>query len=118
MQNRKLVTPFIAAAALLSVTAASSFAADPIVTAQADKPGMTQKAAVAVDDSVITAKVKSALVADKEVSALKINVTTKQGVVILTGAVPSAEAGDRVIKMVAAIEGVKDIQNQLQVKPS
>ncbi len=79
---------------------------------------MTQKAAVAVDDSVITAKVKSALVSDKEVSALKINVVTKQGVVILTGAVPNTEAGDRVIKMVAAIEGVKDIQNQLQVKAS
>ncbi|GGC96124.1 BON domain-containing protein [Undibacterium terreum] len=116
MQNRKLIAPLFAAA-LLSVTAASSFAAD-TVTAQADKPSMTQKAAVAVDDSVITAKVKSALVSDKEVSALKINVTTKQGVVILTGAVPTAEAGDRVIKMVAAIEGVKDIQNQLQVKAS
>ncbi|MES2106464.1 MAG: BON domain-containing protein [Pseudomonadota bacterium] len=113
MQNRKLIAPLATgiAAALLSITAASSFA-------QADKPAVTQKAAVAVDDSVITAKVKSALVTDKEVSALKINVTTKQGVVILTGAVPSAEAGDRVIKMVAGIEGVKDIQNQLQVKPS
>jgi len=116
MQNRKLIAPLIAVA-LLSATAASSFAADPVM-AQADKPGMTQKAAVAVDDSVITAKVKSALVSDKEVSAMKINVTTKQGVVILTGSVPSAEAGDHVIKMVAAIEGVKDIQNQLQVKPS
>ncbi|MFZ6645471.1 BON domain-containing protein [Undibacterium sp. TJN25] len=116
MQNRKLIAPFFAAA-LLSLTAASSFAAD-AATAQADKPTVTQKAAVAVDDSVITAKVKSALVSDKEVSALKINVTTKQGVVILTGAVPNTEAGDRVIKMVAAIEGVKDIQNQLQVKAS
>ncbi|WP_394777330.1 BON domain-containing protein [Undibacterium sp.] len=115
MQNRKLIAP-IFAAALLSL-GASSFAAD-AVTAQADKPTTTQKAAVAVDDSVITAKVKSALVSDKEVSALKINVTTKQGVVILTGAVPSAEAGDRVIKMIAGIEGVKDIQNQLQVKTS
>ncbi|MEB0030688.1 BON domain-containing protein [Undibacterium sp. RTI2.1] len=113
MQNRSSITSLIAAS-VLSMTAASSFAADTVV-AQADKPTMTEKAGVAVDDSMITAKVKSALVADKEVSALKINVTTKQGVVILTGAVPSVAASDRVLKMVASIEGVKDIQNQLQV---
>ena len=116
MQNRKLIAPFFAAA-LLSVAAASSFAADTVV-AQADMPTATQKAAVAIDDSVITAKVKSALVSNKQVSALKINVVTKHGVVILTGAIPSAEAGARVLKMVASIEGVKDIQNQLQVSPS
>lgn len=116
MQNRKLIAPVIAAA-ILSMSAASSFAADAVV-AQADKPSVTQKAAVAVEDSVITAKIKSALVSDKEVSALKINVVTKQGVVILTGAIPSPEAGARVLKMVAMIEGVKDIQNQLQVSPS
>lgn len=118
MQKRKLIAPVLSAitVAILSMSAITSFAAAPVVIAQAEAPNMTLKAAVAIEDSVITAKVKSALVSDKEVSALKINVATKGGVVILTGAIPSAAAGDRVVKMVAVIEGVKDIQSELQVK--
>ncbi|HEV8486161.1 MAG TPA: BON domain-containing protein, partial [Blastocatellia bacterium] len=43
----------------------------------------------AVDDSAITAKVKSKLAADSQTSAIKISVETKDGVVTLSGTVPT-----------------------------
>ncbi|PRC93300.1 BON domain-containing protein [Solimicrobium silvestre] len=116
MQNRKMIVPFITAA-LLSAVSISSFAQQPPAE-PTGQPGMVEKAGVVVEDSVITTKVKSALVADKDVSALKINVTTKQGVVMLTGAAPTVEAIKHVLQLVAAIDGVKDIESHLQVKAS
>lgn len=38
-----------------------------------------------IEDSVITAKVKAALVKDPEVKALEVSVETSQGVVLLAG---------------------------------
>jgi hyperosmotically inducible protein len=37
-------------------------------------------------------------------------------VVVLSGDVPSAEAGDRVVQIVASVSGVKEIKNELKVK--
>ena len=116
MQNRKMIVPFITAT-ILAVCATSTFAQQ-TPAQQVDKPGLMEKAGVIVEDSVITTKVKSTLAADKDVSVFKINVTTKQGVVILTGDAPSADAINRVLHLVATIDGVKDIENRLQVKAS
>jgi len=56
-----------------------------------------------VDDSVITAKVKAALVA------------TQKGVVTLAGTVPK-DAGQHALQLAAAIDGVKDVKSALTVK--
>jgi len=48
-----------------------------------------------LDDSAITAKVKSAFVADKQVSALDIQVSTFKGVVQLSGFAGSRQEIDR-----------------------
>jgi hyperosmotically inducible protein len=45
-----------------------------------------------------------------------VNVATQQGVVVLSGDVPSAEAGDRIVQIVASVSGVKEIKNELKVK--
>ncbi|MFX6182600.1 BON domain-containing protein, partial [Acinetobacter baumannii] len=71
-----------------------------------------------VDDSVITSRIKDALAANKDASSLKLQVTTTQGVVTLSGTAPSVEAVSNVLKLVAAIDGVKDIQNRIKVKAS
>ena len=113
MQNRKLIGSLFVAS-LLSAVAMTTYAADAITPAV---PAATSDSGGGVvDDALITSKVKAALVADKQVSALKISVTTKQGVVILSGTVPSAEAGDHAVQTVASIEGVKDVKNELKVK--
>src|SRR5262245_47727877 len=65
-----------------------------------------QKAGAYVDDSMITAKIKTAFVGDKEVSALNIGVTTSNGVVQLTGTGTPAEAS-KAVDIARKVEGVK-----------
>lgn len=74
-----------------------------------------QSVATTATDMAITTKVKAALAADDQLSALKIEVDTEQGVVSLTGPAPSAEAADRATTLAKAIEGVTEVQNKLVV---
>ena len=69
-----------------------------------------------LDDSAITAKVKSAFVADKEVSALNIEVATTNGVVQLSGFASSRQEIDRADELVRNIQGVKLVENDIQLK--
>lgn len=118
MQKSKLMNS-IAAIALLAGTMTVSYAAG----AQ-DKPAAAVAAApnaagaVAVTDDTITATAKTALSADSQVAGLPISVTTRKGVVMVSGDVPSAAAGERVLQIVASVSGVKDVKNTLKVKAS
>jgi osmotically-inducible protein OsmY len=70
----------------------------------------------AVDDSVITGKVKAALVADPTTKAHQIEVETFQGRVQLSGFVESTEARSRAVEIAKNVEGVKDVKNSLQLR--
>lgn len=70
----------------------------------------------AIDDSVITAKVKAALIADKNVKAHEVNVETREGVVQLSGFVDNALAKSTASEVARGVSGVKSVQNDLQVK--
>ncbi|RZJ27107.1 MAG: BON domain-containing protein [Haliea sp.] len=67
------------------------------------------------DDAGITAKVNAALASDSDLSAIKINVDTKDGIVTLTGPAPSATAKDRASEIAKAVKDVKSVNNQLTV---
>jgi osmotically-inducible protein OsmY len=69
-----------------------------------------------VDDSVITAKVKSAFVEDKEVSALDISVKTYKGVVQLSGFVSDAQESWKATELARNVKGVKEVRNDIAVK--
>jgi len=71
----------------------------------------------ALSDSTITAKVKAALVREKDLSAMDVNVETKEGVVQLSGFVDAKDQQDRAGKIAQSIEGVKDVKNDLRLKP-
>jgi len=77
-----------------------------------------QSAGQAVDDGVVTAKVKAALVADPVTKAHQINVETFKGTVQLSGFVDSAEAATRATSLAKDVGGVKDVKNSLQVRKS
>jgi hyperosmotically inducible protein len=77
-----------------------------------------QKAGDAVSDSTITAEVKSALAADPQLSALKIDVDTNNGVVTLTGPAPDEQSKSRATQIAAAPKGVMRVENRLEVKSS
>lgn len=70
-----------------------------------------------IDDSAITSKVKADLVRDDTVKAREVKVDTYQGVVQLSGFVDTAEQKDRAAQIAAAVSGVKDVQNNIVVKP-
>lgn len=69
-----------------------------------------------VDDSVITARVKSALVTDSRTQARDINVTTNSGVVQLGGFVDSSDEKAAAAEIARSVQGVKSVDNQLDVK--
>lgn len=71
----------------------------------------------AADDTAITARVKSALLAESNVSGLAINVETTNGVVRLTGNVDNQAQITKAEQVAAAAEGARSVQNQLKVKP-
>lgn len=70
----------------------------------------------AVDDGVITGKVKTALIADAEIKGLMIDVDTNRGVVTLSGQVETTAQLDKVMKIAGQTEGVNAVNNQLSVK--
>lgn len=73
------------------------------------------KAAQRLSDAGITASIKTALAADPALSALKIDVDTRSGVVTLRGPAPSADARDRATVLARAPSGVVDVLNELRV---
>lgn len=125
MQNHKMLSRLFATA-IVSLAAVSAQAADLGSTAATNAatpttaPGAVNSATGATsaysDDAMITTMVKTALVEDKQVQALKISVTTEQGVVKISGTVPSAEVGKRALQLAAGVQGVKDVKNDLKVK--
>lgn len=70
-----------------------------------------------VDDSTITARVKSALVADSRTKGGDINVTTNSGMVQLGGFVDSSNEKAAASEIARSVDGVKNVDNQLDVKP-
>ena len=70
----------------------------------------------AVSDTAITAAIKGNYLLDPDLSVLKIEVDTKDGVVVLNGLTPSAEAKARAEKLAAANKGVREVRNHLSVK--
>lgn len=69
-----------------------------------------------IDDSVITAKVKTALVSDKTVNALDVNVETNMGVVQLAGFADTREQIAQASDVARGVEGVKAVKNDLRLK--
>ena len=69
----------------------------------------------AIADTVITAKVKTALHNDKGVGDRDIHVDTTAGVVTLAGQVPSQATAVRAEQVAMQTEGVRSVRNQLTV---
>jgi len=66
-----------------------------------------------IDDAGVTAKVKTALAAAKDVSATSINVDTVQGKVTLSGRVSNPSEAERALDVARNVEGVKSVESKL-----
>ena len=97
-------------AALLAVLTIGSFAGGCAATATRDSTGQY------VDDSVITTKVKSALLGDEVIKSFAISVETVKGDVQLSGFVNTQAQKDAAGKDAAGVPNVQRIHNNLIVK--
>jgi len=68
-----------------------------------------------IDDSVITAKVKSAILGDSKLKSNEISVKTSKGVVRLRGYVHSQAEVNEAVKVSKGVAGVKSVLNELNV---
>lgn len=69
-----------------------------------------------IDDAVITAQVKAALMADDSVKSADIAAVTRDGVVQLSGFVNNQPQIDRALAVAGSIKGVVRINNEMTIK--
>lgn len=69
-------------------------------------------------DAAITASVAAGFIKDPDLSAIKIDIDTRQGVVSLYGPAPSEAARMRATDIARAVKGVSGVENKLTVKTS
>lgn len=69
-----------------------------------------------IDDSVITTRVKAAVLRESSLRSSEINVETFKGVVQLSGFVNSQEDINTAVALTSAIEGVASVSNDMIVK--
>lgn len=128
--KKVLLKPTLVATVVMSLTAGSAFAANTNSgvnnvndtvnqtsrNAENSMNQTTDKMGQFADDSGITAKVKKAFMDDKMLSAMDISVKTDKGVVALSGFVDSAEKKAHAVSVAKQVEGVKSVQDQLNLK--
>ncbi|MDO8349943.1 MAG: BON domain-containing protein [Gallionella sp.] len=68
------------------------------------------------DDTVITTKVKSAIVGEPTLKSAEINVETFKGVVQLSGFVTSSADMAKAIGLARSVEGVKSVKDDMRLK--
>ena len=100
---RKLAVFFFCVAELTSVVGCAS---------TATKEGTGEY----VDDTVITTKVKAAILNEPALKSLEINVDTFKGIVQLSGFVDSAAAENNAVEVAHRVKGVKSVKDDMQVK--
>jgi osmotically-inducible protein OsmY len=69
-----------------------------------------------IDDSVITSKVKAALLNEPGLSSAEINVETFKGVVQLSGFVKSRADINKAVAVTRGVGGVKSVKNDMHLK--
>jgi hyperosmotically inducible protein len=75
----------------------------------------TRTAGQKIDDASITAQVKMTLLYHRSTSAINTSVTTKRGVVTLTGKAKTAGKKDLATKFAKDVNGVKSVKNRMSI---
>ncbi|MBL8319098.1 MAG: BON domain-containing protein [Burkholderiaceae bacterium] len=96
---------------LVAVTAALALLAGAGCSVMRDQ----QSVGTYVDDSVITARVKTKFAEDKTVSAMALSVETFKGVVQISGVARSDDERAKAEKLAREVAGVVGVQNNIRV---
>lgn len=103
ISRSRLMVMIMAATGLLTVAGCAHY-------------GRDQTGREVMSDSAITAKVKTALLAEKDINSLDISVETFDRTVQLSGFVDSSWQVTRAGKVAAAVTGVERVRNDLVSK--
>lgn len=109
--GKRSIRPLALAAALLAGASLGNMAR---AQAAPDAPASTEaspadKTESVMSDTWITTKVKSEILANSMSKAFKVGVTTKHGVVLLSGKLPNQDAIDLVKMTAEKVKGVKSV---------
>ena len=102
-QLGKYLSPLFVAVALVSVAGCAS-------TPKQEGTGEY------VDDTVITGKVKSAILNEPSLKVAEINVETFKGIVQLSCFVSSQAAATKAVEVTRTVGGVKSVKNDMRIK--
>lgn len=69
-----------------------------------------------IDDSVITTKVKAAILNEPGLKVAEINVETFKGIVQLSGFVSSKADASKAVEVTRGVKGVKSVKDDMRVK--
>ena len=83
-------------------------------TTATPSPGTT--VGTVMDDTMVTSKVKTALLGDASTKSFAVSVETVQGDVRLSGFVDNQAQIDQALKVARGVEGVKSVRNELSLK--
>lgn len=86
-----------------------------VLLAMISLPAMS---AISIADSDITEHVESEFISDPVVPFNKVNVTTDEGIVTLTGSVSNILAKDRATRIAETVRGVRSVINRVEVNPT
>ncbi|HTN65883.1 MAG TPA: BON domain-containing protein [Burkholderiaceae bacterium] len=103
MKNMKIVSALLAALMLTAVVGCAS-------TATTESTGQY------IDDTVITAGVKAAILNEPSLKVSEINVETFKGTVQLSGFVRSNDNIATAISVARGVNGVRSVKNDMRVK--
>ena len=112
MKPMKKTSLFLAAAALGLSGASTMVLAEQTLGEKTDRA--IEKTGDYMSDSALTAKVKTALIAETKLESMKIDVESTAGVVTLSGEVPDKASITLAENVVEQVEGVKTVHNKLE----
>jgi len=100
----------------ITLAAATSFLTAGCNNTQDVAPAAKISVGTQIDDTVVTAKVKAALLSDAEIKSFDFKVDTHNGAVQLSGFVENQAQIDLAIKTAHAVEGVTSVENKIALK--
>jgi hyperosmotically inducible protein len=74
-----------------------------------------QEAAASVTDAWITTKIQAAYFLDEDVKALNLHVTTRDGIVTLTGTIANERERQEAVSIAKTTDGVKEVVDKLTI---
>lgn len=109
--QRRLMAGALATVATTLLVACNKAPEDAPLAAPAPTSMSTQ-----MDDSIITASVKSALLASADINSFDLQVETRKGIVLVSGHVDSQAQIDQALTVTRGVTGVVDVENAVTLK--